>query len=641
MAWDDAISEPVKTAKPASEDTSYDMEEYSAPANESTFGRLSRYVKKAAKESGLTKGGKITGESLAKTLVAGPLEAAGTLASGAVATPAAGLTGLVAGVGQGVKNIAQEAWAGFPTKPAPAPIKTREDYLAALKQREENPPDENMSALDRAAQVTKAVQSGMTYKPRTASGEAITEAAALPFSLASEYGGKLGGAVGKEIGGAIGGQRGEIYGEAAGRAVGEVGPGVAATALGAEGAIGEAGYKGRPVAPSTPKQAQAIKGQALGYVLPPSEANPTLLNKFITGYGGKIQTQQEASIKNQAVTNSLVKQALGVAQDVDLSYDVLDAVRREAGKSYQAIKNTKEPIYSNQKYKDAIRDLSADWQVAERDFPEIKTSKANITELQKTMNKPYISPTGAIEMIKDLRGNATANFKDFTDPSKQALAKAQRKMADALEDLVEDNLKENTLVYKKDKNKAAAEVVSRQKGMGPELESDAENLLREYRAARQVIAKSYDVEAALLDPTGNVNAQRLGKLLKDQKISGHLKDVAEFATTFKKATQMPETIGATPGISPLDIATAGIEGGTALAAGKPGLAAGLMGTVVGRPVARGMGLSEKYQRGPASAQQYDMSGRQLIRKLAPTLGAGAQKANIAEEAQPYISGEYQ
>ena len=618
MAWDDAISEPVKTAKPASEDTSYDMEEYSAPSNESTFGRLSRYAKKAAKESGLTKGGKVTGESLAKTLVAGPLEAAGTLVTGAVATPIAGLTGLVAGAGQGAKNLAQEAWAGFPTKPAAAPIKTREDYLAALKQREENPPDENMSALDRAAQVTKAVQSGMTYKPRTASGETITEAAALPFSLASEYGGKLGGAVGKEIGGAIGGQRGEVYGEATGRAIGEIGPGVAATAMGAEGAIGEAGYKGRPVAPSTPKQAQAIKGQALGYVLPPSEANPTLLNKFITGYGGKIQTQQEASIKNQAVTNSLVKQALGVAQDVDLSYDVLDAVRKQAGKSYQKIKDTKEPIYSNQKYKDAIRDLSADWQVAERDFPEIKNSKTNITELQKTMDKPYISPTGAIEMIKDLRGNATANFKDFTDPSKQALAKAQRKMADALEDLVEDNLKQNTLVTK----------------ANPDL-------VREYRAARQVIAKSYDVEAALLDPTGNVNAQRLGKLLKDQKISGHLKDVAEFATTFKKATQMPETIGATPGISPLDIATAGIEGGTALAAGKPGLAAGLMGTVVGRPVARGMGLSERYQRGPASAQQYDMSGRQLIRKLAPTLGAGAQKANIAEEAQPYISGEYQ
>ena len=574
-SWLDEISTPV--AKTAKEDTSYDMEEFAPPADETTIQRIKRLGRTAAKES---EGGKAVpipfGLPVRSKQLTSALKGAGEAGLSAVSGLASTAVGGLAGLARGGYN------------------------LAAGEGVEES--------ARKMAETGRAIQKAGTYEPRTATGKLYNELSAAPMTLASEYLGKGGEAVGGAIGEALGGEKGKIYGGAAGRSVGELAPSVAATLLGGKAALTESGKKPTSVTPSTPKEASAIRFQNMGYVLPPSEARPSLLNRFVTGYGGKIQTEQAASIKNQPVTNNLAKKALGIPETVELSVDVLENVRAEAGKSYQAIKDTKEPIYTNQTYQNSIQELSKDWQAAERDFPEIVKNKSDIIELQNTMNKAQMSPVGALEMVKNLRGESKTNLKNFQDPAKQALGRAQKQAANALDQLVEDNLKENTIVMK----------------ANPQLVDD-------YRAAREVIAKSYDVEAALNDATNNVDAAILGKMLKKQRLSGYLKDVAEFQASFKKSAQMPEKIGTNPGISPLDVATAGIEGTAALSTGKPGLAAGAVGTVLGRPAARGLGLSEMYQRGPGSAQRYDMSGRSIKSKIAPAAYTGAQQAQEANQ----------
>jgi hypothetical protein len=533
-------------------DSEYDVSEYADPKEETRMQRMKRLAKGAVDEGILSGAG-------------GVMEAAANMATGAGASVYGGLKGLM----------------------------MKDDAAAADA-------------------VTEA-QKNYTYQPRTSSGKLIEELGSSAIAVPSEYLGKATGAIGGAVGGLVGGESGRMKGEAVGDEIGKIAIPFAMAAKAGRNLVNAAESPKIAIPPETRIQAQAIKSQAAGYAIPPSAASNTLWNRLITGYGGKLQTDQAASIKNQPTTNALVKRALGYDLGEDLSIEGLNALRKEAGKKYQAIKDTNEPIYSNDAYKSRLSDLTKDWNVAERDFPEIAKSKESIYELQRTMDKPYVTPTGAIEMVKHLRSEAKSNLKAFDDPSRSALGKAQRQAADALDGLVEDNLSANPLLAKA-----------------------YPNAVKDYKDARQLIAKSYDVESALNDATGNVDALKLAKLLKDQRLTGHLKDVAEFAAAFKKNAQMPERIGTHPGISPLDVATSGIEATAALAAGRPGLAAGAVGTIAGRPLARMWGLSDAFQKGSGAAQKLDLSALKLAKKRAALMGTA-----VGGESADQQTGEQQ
>jgi hypothetical protein len=173
-----------------------------------------------------------------------------------------------------------------------------------------------------------------------------------------------------------------------------------------------------------------------------------------------------------------------------------------------------------------------------------------------------------IQLTRALRAKATANLKNFTNPEKVAEGKAQKAASDAIEDLMEQNLATS-------KNK---------------------QLLTDFRQARQLYAKTHDVEAALNDATGNVNAAHLAKLLDKGKLTGELKTVAQVAKSFEKATQRPEKIGSTPGFSPLDLGTA-VIGAAAAPVGHGGRRLAEAAVTLGaRPLVRGLALSKPGQK---------------------------------------------
>jgi hypothetical protein len=115
------------------------------------------------------------------------------------------------------------------------------------------------------------------------------------------------------------------------------------------------------------------------------------------------------------------------------------------------------------------------------------------------------------------------------------------------------------------------------------------DLLKGYREARKLIAKTYTVQKALNAETGDVSAQTLARELgKGKPLSGDILTAAQAGAAFPKATQaLKETPKA---LSPLDFGAAGL--GLMGSGGNPLAAAGL----IARPAARAALLSSPAQR---------------------------------------------
>jgi hypothetical protein len=76
-----------------------------------------------------------------------------------------------------------------------------------------------------------------------------------------------------------------------------------------------------------------------GYVVPPNLAEPSTINAIIESFSGKQATGQLASVRNQNVTEKLVREALGLAEDAPLTKGALEQIRKVEGGAYKAVGN--------------------------------------------------------------------------------------------------------------------------------------------------------------------------------------------------------------------------------------------------------------------------------------------------------------
>lgn len=313
--------------------------------------------------------------------------------------------------------------------------------------------------------------------------------------------------------------------------------------------------------PEVPPQVQqgAQAARQAGYVIPPSQVKPTLLNRLLEGFSGKITTAQNASAKNQAITNELAKKAIGASE---LSESGIDQVRKAANKAYDALGATG-AFQADDVFNAALDKAGASTAELRKNFPELVNSEVDdLIAGLKSRGQFDAQPT--IEAIKQFRASASAN-KAATDPGKKALGRAQNKIASALEDLIDRNLQA----------------------------TGNQGLLANYRDARQTLAKVYDVEKAMNKASGNVDAIKLAQALqKGRPLTGELRQVAEFGAQFPKAAQTVERMGSLPQVSPLDF---GALGTVSAVTSNPALMAG----VLARPAARAAVLSNLVQDGLA------------------------------------------
>jgi hypothetical protein len=341
----------------------------------------------------------------------------------------------------------------------------------------------------------------------------------------------------------------------------------------------------------TPQMQNAVsEARNLGYTLPPTQAGGGFVSQALEGIAGKLSTAQEASVRNQGITNKLAAKSLGLAEDTILTPDLIKSVRKEAGQAYENLKLSG-TVKTSPKFVQALDEIKPyqDAIQAAKDFPEELANP--IIKIVDSLKRPNFDVNSAVSKINLLRNDADKAFRS----GDTALAKANKDASQVLENTIENHL----------------------------ANTKQTQLLDKFREARQLIAKSYEVEKAMNAVTGSVNAQKLaGRLQAGKPLSSELKDVAKFGLAFPKASQMPEKVGGALPFSPLDMALATTTGGGALLGGEGYGSSGAvsLATLLARPAARKAVLSNRMQN-------------KLIQQQATPAGAISQALPSSDEAQ--------
>lgn len=316
-----------------------------------------------------------------------------------------------------------------------------------------------------------------------------------------------------------------------------------------------------------------------GYVLPPRMASekPGVVSNALQGWAGKVKTAQGASEANQEVTNTLAKQAIGLKPDEEITDQALRTIRSQAGQVKKNIIQSVPALSTDPQYAQEVANLSGVRQSLAQQFPNIAKNKG-IEELTTDLsNASHFSTQDAFDLVQRLRQQASANYKAFDDADKIALAGAQKAAADSVEDLIERNLQRNGY-----------------------------SAIQDFRDSRQLMAKTYDVEAATNLNTGNVNAAKLAAMAnKGRPLSGDLSTIAKVQSSFPQAMQPLDRFGGVEPLSTLDMGAAALSA----AHGKGGVAA----AILGKPMARSAVLSKPVQAALA---------RGTLPKLATPLPSG-------------------
>jgi hypothetical protein len=313
------------------------------------------------------------------------------------------------------------------------------------------------------------------------------------------------------------------------------------------------------------RDATLAASQDAGYVLPPSTAGGGVASRVLEGISGKFKTNQAAAIKNQTVTDRLARQALGLADDAPLTRDTLQTVRDAAfQRGYEPLANAG-AVETDKIFQTTLNGIVKDYQGAARSFPGARVQGMHGPGKPEVMQMVDGLRTGAFDV-----GDALAQTRILRDEANRAyasgdtaLGKATKKAANAIEDQIERALQQ--------------------------AGKDGQEMLKEFRAARQLIAKTYSVEKALVEGGGQVNAKVLGAALQRGKpLSGELKTIGSFANNFKDVAGVPQSGRANP-ITALDAFGA---------AGMAGMGAGPMSIALpaARIGARSLVLNPAFQK---------------------------------------------
>jgi hypothetical protein len=284
------------------------------------------------------------------------------------------------------------------------------------------------------------------------------------------------------------------------------------------------------------RDANVASAQAAGYVITPGSLTPNSKNILAERIAGKTHLEQLASIKNQAVTDKLARQAVGLDETAPLTSDAMATIRKtEYAKGYEPVKKIGTIAVDNT-YLDDLAKVESIYTGPSKSFPG-----AVPDEVGKTIEKYLVNQFDAgdaIDVTRTLRQQASANFRKGED----ALAKAQLDISNALENQIE-------------------------RALNAAKRPDAATLLEQFKLSRQRMAVSHTIEDAIREGAGSINAKTLARDLQSGKyMTGELKTIAEFANVFPRVSQSPSAIGAPGAGSMLGRSFSGLAAGSLAAA---------------------------------------------------------------------------
>lgn len=348
-------------------------------------------------------------------------------------------------------------------------------------------------------------------------------------------------------------------------------PMAAAAALRSTGTAGPSAIRGagplstpQNISLATPRQETFYEGRGQGYVVPPASIRSDMPAQIAESFSGKRLTAEVASEKNQEVTNRLAARSLGLSENQPITESSLKAVRNEAGKVYQQIKESGR-IPADPQYKRDINAIATNVQRIAQDFGDLDVgARDKITKLAKDLDKDSFDAESAILALRQLRDDATKNMSS-QEANLSNLGIAQRAAANALENAVLRHLR----------------AIGR------------DDLADQFNNARTMIAKSHDVQAATNFSTGDVNPQVFARILaNDEPLSGELAVIGRMGSAFPRAMTPRRDSTA---VTTMDLALAGGGLGAGYLSQDPVMAAiGASLPLIRRGTTRGL-LSEPVQ----------------------------------------------
>jgi len=468
------------------------------------------------------------------------LQKAGQFEVGAAENALAGLTGAAALPASGLAGVAQGAY----NVAAP--------YFGAKP---------GMPAAERVAQVQQAG----TYQPRTEMGKYEQQLTNKPFEMV----GKVADVAGESVSKATGSP---ALGAAANTAI-QAAPGAllhkAAPAIGAGTEMLERGARSVAGKVATalekPPVAEVVKrARAAGYVLKPSEAGGRI-GKVAEGVTGSPRLSIEATVKNQANSNRLAAVDLGLPETTKITPKVLKDLRAPLNAVYDQVAALGN-VTTDQQYLESLTGIG---RTPGKSFQKVKNP--DIEALREQYLEPNFDSSDAVLQIRTLRKSGSKNMKN-PDPAKNELGYAQRQVADALEAQIERHAQGTP---------------------------GAENLVQQFREARQRLAVTFSIEDALNTATGDISAPKLAKMKRaGVPLSGNLRTIAEthdaFPSEMREAAKVRNKI-------PITVLEGVVgAGGAAGAVANPALGGLAALGVVARPLTRKLLLSDVYQNRIAS-----------------------------------------
>ncbi len=170
------------------------------------------------------------------------------------------------------------------------------------------------------------------------------------------------------------------------------------------------------------------------------------------------------------------------------------------------------PLTPNKSFQDTIKRMYAEEQPPPGQLPStFKGNKEVLKLLGDYQQGTTMEPKVALRAIRKLREDASSNFTS-EKPEKVSLARTQKGIANALEQLIDDNL----------------------------AAGGNQQLLGNYRQARTMIAKAHDYMDALAPGNRVSGAQMAQAQVGGKPLSGGAADIAEVSGKFPGAVAPPK-----------------------------------------------------------------------------------------------------
>lgn len=160
------------------------------------------------------------------------------------------------------------------------------------------------------------------------------------------------------------------------------------------------------------------QSQEAGYVLPKSEVNPGFITNRLESLAGKAALKQDATLKNQEVSNQLARQLIGLSDDQPLSGQAVKEFRKVSAEPYRQISAMDDRAAAALEALKKVRNESqAQWNYYNRSAnPDaLNIAKAlddqakNLEDVIETVAKEKGQP-GLVEALKESRKKIAQSY---------------------------------------------------------------------------------------------------------------------------------------------------------------------------------------------------------------------------------------